>query len=67
MRRYSLVGIAAVAAVAFVMTGKINAPVAHAAGAYGKGAGLAKQPFKENRKKAAQKAGKGTVARPIGP
>jgi len=65
MRRYLVIGTALLIGVG--MAGKVYAPMAHAAGAYGKGAGFAKQTFKENRKKAQQKAIKGSAPRPVGP
>jgi hypothetical protein len=57
MRRYLLVSLAFAAATllggGFLTTSKFSSPEAQAAGAYGKGAGFAKQTFKENRKKQA--------------
>jgi len=67
MRRYLAVGIAIFIAAAFVVVSKVHVPMAYAAGAYGKGAGFAKQIFKENRKKSGQKGLKGGAARPVGP
>jgi hypothetical protein len=37
----------------------LSLPAAHSTGAFNKGAGFAKQIFKENRQKEKQKAGKG--------
>jgi len=65
MQRF--LAIAIVTLIAAGMTSKFYVPNAHAAGAYGKGAGFAKQTFKENRKKPAQKAIKGNATRPLGP
>lgn len=67
MQRYMPIAMATIVAVGFVMASKLCASAAYAAGAYGKGAGLAKQPSKENRKKLEQKARKGDAARPVGP
>jgi hypothetical protein len=57
MRRYLLVSLAFAAATllggGFLTTIRFSSPEAQAAGAYGKGAGFAKQTFKENRKKQA--------------
>ena len=67
MRGYFAVGTAIFVAAAFVVVSKVHGPVAYAAGASGKGAGVAKQTFKENRKKVGQKGAKGDAAKPIGP
>jgi|SoiMethySBSTD1v2_1073268.scaffolds.fasta_scaffold644717_1 phage tail tape-measure protein len=67
MRRYLTIATATLIAAGVGIVSKVYAPLAHAAGAYGKGAGFAKQTFKENRKKAPQKALKGSPTRPVGP
>jgi hypothetical protein len=67
MRRYFAVGTAIFVAAAFVVVSKANAPMAYAAGGYGKGATYAKPAFKENRKKTGRKGMKSDAAKPIGP
>jgi len=67
MRSYFTFGAALLVAAGLLMAGKVYLDVAHAAGAYAKGPGFAKQIHKENRKKAEQKANKATPTRPIGP
>jgi len=67
MRRCLAVGTAIFVAAALVVVSKLNVSMAYAAGAYGKGAGFAKQTFKESRKKTGQKGVKGGAEKPIGP
>ena len=66
MQRYLAIAIVTLIAVGAGMA-SIYVPNAHAAGAYAKGAGFAKQTFKENRRKPAQKVIKGNATRPLGP
>jgi hypothetical protein len=67
MQRYLVIAIVTLIAAGAGMVSKFSVPSAHAAGAYGKGAGFAKQTLKENRKKPAQKVIKGNATRPLGP
>src|SRR5262249_14843382 len=67
MRRHLAVGTAIFVTAAFVLATNVHVPMAYAAGAYGKGAGFAKQTFKDNRKKTGQKGAKGDAAKPVGP
>jgi phage tail tape-measure protein len=67
MQRYFAIAIVTLIAAGAGMVSQFYLPNAHAAGAYGKGAGFAKQTFKENRKKPTQKMIKGNATRPLGP
>ena len=57
MKRLAIAFVAA--ALVAVSVSFLSLPAAHSAGAFNKGAGFAKQTFKENRQKEKQKAGKG--------
>lgn len=67
MRRYTMLAAAVLITAGLLMAGKVYLGVANAAGAHAKGAGFAKQIYKENRKKAQPKANKATAPRPLGP
>lgn len=57
MKRLAIAFVAA--ALVAVNVSIFSLPAAHSTGAFNKGAGFAKQIFKENRQKEKQKAGKG--------
>jgi lipoprotein-anchoring transpeptidase ErfK/SrfK len=67
MRSYFRFAAALLVATVLVVAGQVYLDVAYAAGANAKGAGFAKQIYKENRKKAEQKANRANPTRPIGP